>query len=165
MKIRRMALTATMIFCASPVIYSAWAQSAEKGPFAGLSGTWVGQGTVLLTNGTKENIKCRASYSVPPSGGSLNQGLRCANDSYTFDVTSSVFAGEGGALTGTWSEKTNQVQGGVTGRVSPGRIESRVSAPGFNARLSVTTQGSRQSVSVEPQDTSIRKLSVELRRS
>ena len=141
------------------------AQSGDKAPFAGLSGTWVGQGMILLANGTKENIKCRASYSVPPSGASLDQGLRCANDSYTFDVTSNVFAGEGGSLKGTWSEKSNQIQGSVTGRVSPGKIESRVTAAGFSARLSVTTQGARQSVLVEPQNTSIRRLSVELRRS
>ena len=143
----------------------ALAQSAVKAPFAGLAGTWTGQGTILLANGSKENIRCRASYSVPPSGISLDQGLRCANDSYTFDVTSNVFADDSGGLKGTWSEKSNQIQGSVTGRVSPGKIESRVSATGFNARLSVTTQGSRQSVLVEPQDTSIRRLSVDLRRS
>lgn len=162
MKSKLSALTILAFLSTGP---AALAQGADKAPFAGLAGTWTGQGTILLANGNTESIRCRASYSVPPSGISLDQGLRCANDSYTFDVTSNVFASEGGTLKGTWSEKSNQIQGSVSGRVSPGKIESRVSAAGFNARLSVTTQGARQSVLVEPQDTSIRRLSVELRRS
>ena len=32
----------------------------RSGPFAGLSGTWSGPGTLTLNTGTKERIRCRA---------------------------------------------------------------------------------------------------------
>lgn len=158
---------AVALAASAVVVLSAGARAAEdveKGPFAGLSGTWSGAGTVTMANGSQERIRCRANYSVPPMGTSLNQGLQCASDSYRFDVKSNVFA-EGNALRGTWSEGTNQVSGNVTGRIAPGRIETSVTSSAFSARLSVTTQGSRQSVSISPQGTDVRAVSIEMRRS
>ena len=141
------------------------ARAAEEGPFVGLSGSWAGDGTVTMANGTSERIRCRASYSVPPMGQSLNQGLQCASDSYRFDVKSNVFVEAGGALRGTWSEATNQVAGNVSGQVSPGQINTSVTSPVFSARLSVTTKGGRQSVSIQPQGTDVRSVNIEMRRS
>ena len=148
---------------ASVTIGARAAEDAERGPFAGLSGSWSGDGTVTMSNGSSERIRCRASYSVPPMGKQLNQGLQCASDSYRFNVTSNVFS-EGGALRGTWSESTNQVSGDVTGRITPGVIETNVSSPVFSAHLSVVTKGSRQSVSILPQGTDVRTVTIEMRR-
>src|SRR6202790_1137900 len=64
------------------------AQSA--GPFAGFDGSWSGSGTVALSNGTTERIRCKADYKVNASGLALKQSLHCASDSYKFDLSSDV---------------------------------------------------------------------------
>lgn len=141
------------------------ADEISHGPFAGLSGTWTGNGSVQMSNGSQERIRCRATYSVPPTGQMLNQGLRCASDSYTFDVKSNVMVGSGGALSGTWSEATRQVSGDVSGSVTPGHIQTSVEALGFSAQLSITTVGARQSVSLRPEGMDVQAVTIEMRRT
>jgi hypothetical protein len=153
------AIAAAMLICAAS------AARAEEGPFSGLSGSWSGNGTVTMANGSREHIRCRASYSVPPLGKQLNQGLNCASDSFKIEVRSNVFVGDGGALRGTWSEATHQVQGSVAGHVSAGQISTTVEASGFAAQLNVTTQGTRQSVSISPRGTDVQSVMIEMRRS
>lgn len=153
-----------LILVASVAALSTMGARAEEGPFAGLEGSWSGNGMVTMANGSHERIRCSANYSVPPLGKSLNQGLKCASDSYRFDVKSNVFVEAGGALRGTWSEATNQVSGNVSGRIAPGQIETSVNSPAFSAHLSVTTQGTRQSVSIQPVNTEVRVVTIEMRR-
>ena len=133
-------------------------------PFGAFAGTWTGDGTIVMASGSNEHIRCRASYSVPPAGTSVNQGLRCASDSFTFDVRSNVIATGDGALTGSWSESTRQVSGQLTGRMSPNRIDTSVETLGFSADLSVATHGSHQSVVLQPHDSDVRAVRIELRR-
>ena len=38
------------------------------GPFAGFDGSWSGTGTVTLSNGTNEHIRCKADYKVNTNG-------------------------------------------------------------------------------------------------
>lgn len=154
------AALAGLLTIASP----AAAGNSGHGAFAGLAGSWTGDGTVTMSNGQHERIRCRATYTVQPMGSSLNQGLRCASDSYTFDVKSNLIADSGGGLSGTWSETTRQVTGEVSGRIEPGRIQTTVEALGFTAHLSVSTQGSHQSVSIEPENSEIQAVRVEMRR-
>src|SRR6202521_938191 len=108
---------------------SAYAQSA---PFAGLAGSWSGGGRIDLQNGTSERIRCRASYAVGGGGSTLQQQLRCAGDSYRFEVTSSVES-RAGSLSGNWSEMTRNVSGQISGRVAVGRIHAKVDAGVFTA--------------------------------
>lgn len=143
---------------------TAEAQSVKEGPFAGLSGSWTGTGTVSVANGSNERIRCRASYSVPPSGEALHQELRCASDSYKFEVSSNVVAAEGGVLSGTWTENTRQVTGAVSGRVTPGQINTSVKGTGFSAVLAVSTRGGRQMVSIKPTGTDIQSIEIEMRK-
>src|SRR4051812_16003434 len=37
-------------------------------PFAGLAGTWSGSGTVSLSGGARERIRCRSTYQVGGEG-------------------------------------------------------------------------------------------------
>ena len=148
------------------VVSSAVVRAGETaGPFEAFAGTWAGDGTIVMSSGSNEHIRCRASYSVTPAGTSVNQGLRCASDSYTFDVRSNVIAAGGGALTGSWSESTRQVSGQLTGRMSANRIDTSVEALGFSADLSVAAHGSRQSVVLQPHDSDVRAVRIELRRT
>jgi hypothetical protein len=121
------------------------ASYAQSGPFSGMAGNWSGGGTVTLDDGSTERIRCRASYAVGEGGAGLNQSLTCASDSYKFNLASNVVA-EGGALSGTWSESSRGVSGTLTGRGGNGNFQVVASAPGFNANISLTTRGNKQSV-------------------
>jgi hypothetical protein len=119
----------------------------DSGPFAGLAGNWSGGGTITLGNGTNERIRCRATYSVAGDGNILQQSLRCASDSYKFELSSNV-NNLAGQLSGTWNESSRNMSGMLFGDASPGRFQVVVTSPSFSANLSLTTHGDRQSVSV-----------------
>ena len=140
---------------------SAHAQSA---PFSGFAGTWSGGGRIDLQNGTSERIRCRASYAVGGGGNTLQQQLRCASDSYRFEVNSNVES-RAGSLSGSWSEMTRNVSGQISGRAAAGRIQARVDAGVFAADLTVSTNGNQQSVAIVPKGADIRIVAVTMRKS
>ena len=59
--------------------------ATQQGPFADLSGDWSGGGTVTLSSGSNEKIRCRATYDSQAAGNNLKLALRCASDSYNVD--------------------------------------------------------------------------------
>ncbi|HBY29571.1 MAG TPA: hypothetical protein DEH75_24015, partial [Bradyrhizobium sp.] len=85
-----------------------------SGPFAGFAGSWTGTGTVALSNGTTERIRCKADYKVAPSGMNLKQSLHCASDSYKFDLSSDVTS-QGDRISGNWSEASRNIFGNLQG--------------------------------------------------
>src|SRR6266478_766212 len=141
---------------------SGTASYAQSGPFTGMAGSWSGGGIVTLDDGSTERIRCRANYAVGAGGNGLNQSLLCASDSYKFDLRSSVVA-ERGALSGTWSESSRNINGNLEGRASGGNFQVVASAPGFTANLSLTTRGNRQSVVIRS-DSAFRSASISLSR-
>ena len=46
---------------------------AQSGPFTGFNGSWSGNGTVALSDGTTERIRCKASYDVNGTGLGMKQ--------------------------------------------------------------------------------------------
>lgn len=137
--------------------------SAQSGPFSGLSGEWSGSGTIEMSDGSRERLRCRATYRVSGAGRGLQQTLRCASDSYRFDLASDVMS-EGGRVSGTWSETSRGISGSLQGSAAGGRVSVAVDAPGFNADLNLTTHGNRQSVSIVSQS-DIRNVSISMVRS
>ena len=133
---------------------------AQAGPFAELQGSWAGGGTVSLSDGSTERIRCRASYTVAGSGSELRQSLRCASDSYKFDLSSNVVSA-GGDVSGTWIESTRNINGNLQGHSSRNRIAVYVEAAGFAANLALTTNGNRQSISISSKG-EIRNVSINL---
>ena len=134
---------------------------AQGSPFAPLAGSWSGTGTIALSNGTNERIRCRATYAVAPSGEGLQSSLRCASDSYRFELGSDVVH-RGGAISGTWSETTRNVGGSVNGRAAGGQIVVRVDAPGFSADLTMVTKGNQQQVTIRSQSTELTGVNITL---
>jgi hypothetical protein len=139
------------------------ASNAQSGPFAGLAGVWSGGGTVTLDDGSSERIRCRATYAVGNGGNGLNQSLTCASDSYRFNLASNVVA-DGGSLSGTWSESSRGVTGNLEGRAANGTFQVIASAPGFNANITLTTRGNKQSVVIRA-ESQFRGASISLSRS
>lgn len=129
------------------MMLSATAGHAQSAPFAGFDGAWSGTGTVSLSDGTKERIRCRATYKVGNGGNELSQTLRCASDSYKFDLSSNVVS-QGDRISGRWSEASRNINGELQGTAGGGQIEVFVEAAGFAANLSLTTRGNKQSVQI-----------------
>jgi hypothetical protein len=121
------------------------AQSSN--PFAGFDGAWSGVGTVSLSDGTTERLRCKADYKVNGGGQSLKQNLRCASDSYKIDLSSDVTS-DGSRISGNWSEASRNVFGSLQGTAGGGRIEVFVEANGFAANLTLHTTGNRQTVQI-----------------
>ena len=120
---------------------------AQSGPFAGFDGAWSGNGTVALSDGTTERIRCKADYKVNGSGLGLKQNLHCASDSYKFDLSSEVTS-NGDRISGNWSERSRNIFGNLQGTAGGGQIEVFVEAAGFAANLTLTTRGNRQTVQI-----------------
>jgi hypothetical protein len=120
---------------------------AQSGPFAGFSGAWSGNGTVALSDGTTERIRCKADYKVDGSGLGLRQTLRCASDSYKFDLSSDVTS-QGDRISGIWSEASRNINGNLQGTAGGGEIQVFVEAAGFAANLTLRTTGNRQTVQI-----------------
>lgn len=139
---RRMIFGGAVLLAASA---SGSVSHAQSGPFAGMAGNWSGVGTVTLDDGSTERIRCRATYAVGLGGNGLNQSLTCASDAYRFNLASNVVS-EGGALSGTWSESSRGINGTLQGRASGGNFQVLASTVGFNANISLTTRGNKQSV-------------------
>jgi hypothetical protein len=129
------------------LMLSVTASHAQSGPFAGFSGAWSGNGTVALSDGTTERIRCKADYKVNGSGLGLKQSLHCASDSYKFDLSSDVQS-QGDQISGYWSEASRNVNGSLQGTAGGGRIEVFVQAAGFAASLTLQTNGNKQTVQI-----------------
>ena len=100
-----------------------------------------------MQSGTSERIRCRARYSVSQAGEVLLQELRCASDSYKFDLTSDVTS-NGDRISGNWSEASRNIFGNLQGTAGGGQIEVFVEANGFAANLTLKTNGNKQTVQI-----------------
>ena len=137
--------------------------SAAGGPFADLSGGWAGNGTVTYASGTKERLRCKVKYSQT-NADSVLQALRCASDSYKFEINA-YYKDNGGRLSGHWAELTLQISGSITGITSAGRIAGVLHGPGFTAAVAVRTDGNEQTVTISSADKDIREVTVAVRKS
>ena len=155
------ALAVAVGLFASSGIENSAAQGA--GPFAGMAGNWSGGGAITLASGSHERIRCRAVYEAP-GGRTLALRLRCASDSYNFDLNANL-THNGDAISGSWSEVTRNVSGSVSGRASGGTIQAVASSAVFSANLTLTTRGTKQSVSIRSQGTEFSEAAITLNRS
>ena len=155
--LRRLLPAAAILFAASLSTSSVQAQS---GPFAGMAGNWGGGGTVTLDDGSKERLRCRASYAV--AGANMTMTLTCASDSYKFVLSANVVS-QGGAVTGTWSESSRNISGTLQGRGSGGNFDVVASTAAFNGNISLRTAGNKQSIGIRA-DSQFRAAAISLSR-
>jgi hypothetical protein len=132
---------------AAALILSTSAGHAQSLPFAGFDGAWSGNGTVSLSDGSTERLRCRADYKVDNTGLGLKQTLRCASDSYKFDLSSNVTS-HGDRISGEWNESNRNIFGSIQGTAGGGKIDVLVEAPGFSANLSLRANGNKQTVQI-----------------
>lgn len=151
------ALAALIMLVHAPAV----AQGAAK-PFDALRGSWSGTGSITLGSGDKERIRCRANYTV--EGDYVRQDLRCASDSYKFEMQNEL-THNNGQVNGNWNEVSRRASGRIYGRVSSGRIEAMAETSGFAATFVLTTRGDQQTVKIESKSPDISDVSISLRRA
>src|SRR5207302_11481230 len=106
-------------------------------PFAATAGSWSGSGVLNTSDGQREQLRCRASYDVAGSGTELRLNLRCASQSYNFDLASEAEY-RGGAISGSWTEASRNASGSLPGRATGDHIEAAARRGHFSANLSLT---------------------------
>lgn len=136
---------------------------AQAGPFSAMGGNWTGTGKILIKDGGSERIRCRATYTVAAAGADLKQALRCASDSYRFDLNTTVTA-SGNSVSGIWSEISRNINGTIGGRLSGSDVDALVEANGFAATLAMQTRGNKQTIEIRSQNTELRGVDITLSR-
>lgn len=141
--------------------------SAASGPFAQFPGSWSGNGTIRQTNESTERIRCTASYRLRGSTQhDIDLQLRCASDSYNFDLSGQFQADESNQVSGRWTEHSRNIGGTAIGRAHGDRLEIHVESSAFSADLVMVTRNRRQAVTIDSQGGGqIVKASITLRRS
>lgn len=153
-RLRRSIAIAILLALSAPAV------GAEE-VFANLPGSWAGGGTAVLQDGTTERIKCRATYSVTPSGTVVHQVLACASDSYKIDMRSDIVY-QNGALAGTWVETGRKVDGSIVGRIDGDVITTKVSGLTFHADVAIVTRDNKQSIKINSEGSYAKAVSIDL---
>src|SRR5450830_35736 len=133
------------------------------GPFAALQGSWSGTGTIVMSSGAKERIRCNATHRLGASSSELQLALNCESDSYKFNLESQITS-SGSAISGNWFEKTRATGGAISGRIAGNQINVRVEGQTFNALLSITTRGDRQAISIQSPGSEMSDIAITLAR-
>jgi hypothetical protein len=145
-------------------IFTRGAALAAETPFAHLAGSWAGQGKITVQNGSSERIRCRGTYRAGETGTTLTISLRCASDSYKFELASDVTY-DNGSISGSWNESSRQVYGQLSGRATANSISAQASAVGVTASISIATRGNSQSVTIRSPGSEISEISVTMARA
>ncbi len=133
------AIVAAFLFIAS----SGYAQNTH--PFFKYGGNWTGGGFLHLSDETKERIRCRARFTH--SEINLTISLRCAGDSYNFDVLSDL-SSNGRMVSGEWSESNLGINGSVSGQLIGDNIRAVIESMAFNATFELIISGEKQQVKI-----------------
>jgi hypothetical protein len=137
------------------------ANADTSAPFSDLAGTWAGDGSIVLTKGTTERMRCDATYVVSGGGETADLTLRCASDSYHFDLRIGL-ADTAGAILGTWREPTQNVEGGISGMASRSLIQLTARGQDFTAAVRVSTRGNTQTVQIRAKSGDLSRVAITL---
>jgi hypothetical protein len=134
----------------------------EAHPFSAIAGSWSGSGIIKKANGTSERIRCRSVYE-PSAGSQLQLRLRCASDSYNFDLSASV-AYDGGAVSGSWNEASRNLTGSIQGRSNGNGRQIQVVAQSlaFTSNLTLNTRGDKQSILILAPGTEVSEVAISM---
>ena len=111
---------------------------------------------MLKNDGTSEPLRCKAEYSLTPSGSIVHQELRCAADSYRLDLVSDL-VNQNGSLAGTWKETDRKAGGSVSGTINGDVISTRITGNTFEATVVITTHGNKQTIALTSQKSNYAK--------
>ncbi|MBI4068477.1 hypothetical protein HY413_03670 [Candidatus Kaiserbacteria bacterium] len=125
-----------------PALYAVMLGTAAHAgsAFDGFGGRWVGNGTIHMTDGQQEKMKCVATY-FPISGGTrMNMNVRCASAGYKIDVKGSLQAFDNRIL-GEFEERHYNHSGIVHGIAEGGNIDATITGDDWLASITVKSYG------------------------
>jgi hypothetical protein len=134
---------------------------AADGPLSHFDGNWSGAGTVTVKDGSSERIRCRSSNTA--SGNALALSMRCASDSYKFDLSSDI-AAEGASISGSWNETSRGVIGALSGKISGSNITATATSVAVTAALSIRSSGNALTVSIRSPGSEVSEVAVTMAR-
>ena len=150
------AIAASLFGFASP------STQAADGPLAHFAGTWSGNGKITVKDGTSERIRCRSTNTA--TGNALVLNMRCASDSYKFDLASDI-AADGANISGSWNETSRGVIGALSGKISGSNITATATSAVVTAALSIRSSGNALSVSIRSPGSEVSEVAVTMARS
>jgi hypothetical protein len=135
--------------------------AAQANPVSDLAGYWTGTGSVVLTNGNTEQVKCAVIYKVSPNGREVKQSLRCASPAYNINAAAELQVNSG-AVSGKWEEKNYSQTGDVTGKLTDAGFSLAIKGLNFSAAMNVNGSACKQSINITPQGTDVTKITIGL---
>jgi hypothetical protein len=137
---------------------------AMADPLHPFVGTWGGTGRVVVDDGKSEQIRCKGYYRPTEGQKGLGIAIRCASASYSIQLRSALTI-NGSQISGSWEERTFNVQGQLSGRVDGGRMVLNVDGGGLKAAMTIAVSGSSQSVVLTTQGSGLKEVRMALARA
>ncbi len=151
----------TLCALAVPFALAALATPSAADPsFDTLLGSWGGSGTYRLQDGTSERLKCDAYYTG--GGSQLGIAVRCSGQTNKIEMRSKL-SSNGGALSGSWEERTYNASGDVTGKLTAQNIKLAITG-GVGGSMTITYDKSKQNVAIATQGIPLKSVTVSLSR-
>ena len=136
---------------------------APADPLGDLNGFWSGTGSVVLSGGNTERVKCQVFYKAGEGSTQIRQTMRCASTDYTINSLAHLQV-RGNQVTGSWEERTYSAKGEVTGRYSGESFVLSIQGASFSAAMNVSLSNCRQNISITPKGLEVTRVTIVLAR-
>lgn len=117
-------------------------------PFDQLAGRWTGEGRLGIRDNPPETVKCRATYIRGATENDMKQTIRCATAGGSVEVLSSIHNANG-VLAGEWKETTRNIEGQLTGSVTPAGFRVEVRGGEIAANMDILVRDNRQIIEIQ----------------
>ena len=154
---------AVLVLVAAVAFTTAVYAQAGSSPLTIMGGAWNGTGTITLSDGNRERIRCRSNYQPDGSGSTMRLSLSCASDSYKFDLLGNVQYSNG-QISGDWNEASRNAAGRISGTARGGQIEARVEGQTFAAFININTRSDKQNVSIRAPGSNMQEVAISMSR-
>lgn len=124
------------------------ASAQDASPFEKLVGRWLGEGRLGVRDGKTEVVKCRVTYILSDEARQVRQTIRCATESDTVEVQSTV-TNAAGALSGSWKELSRDWSGQLSGSVTANGFKVAIKGAEFNANMDIIVKDNRQIIEIQ----------------
>ena len=158
-RISRVSAVSLALLC----IVLAPARTVAAGVFTNFNGSWSGSGKMRLEGGRSETLRCRANYVERGGGNAVGISLRCASQANRVELRANLTSNSG-RVNGDWEEREFNASGSASGTATGNHISLAINGGGLTGSLSLTTSGTRQTVSISTENVALRGIQIALAR-
>ena len=130
------------------------AAAVDVSPLEKLVGRSVGEGRLGVRDNPTESVKCRVTYIHSKPEDQLRQTIRCASAGGSVEVQS-IVSHLAGTLRGTWKELVRNMNGELSGTVTPRGFRVAVKGEALNANMDIVLIGAKQVIEIRFIDRSL----------